>query len=84
MDTPLVRVEEGKPMGQLWGLIYEGISEDGQWIHTDLNEDGEITGDDRAVLGNGLPDFELGWGNSFLNSVILMPIYLSEVYLDMT
>jgi TonB-linked SusC/RagA family outer membrane protein len=64
-NTPLVRVEEGKPMGQLWGLIYEGISEDGQWIHTDLNEDGEITGDDRAVLGNGLPDFELGWGNSF-------------------
>jgi iron complex outermembrane receptor protein len=63
--TPLVRVEEGKPIGQLWGLIYEGISEDGQWIHTDVNEDGEITIADRAVLGNGLPDFEIGWGNQF-------------------
>jgi hypothetical protein len=63
--TPLVRVEEGKPIGQLWGLIYEGISEDGQWIHTDVNEDGEITIEDRAVLGSGLPDFEFGWGNNF-------------------
>ncbi len=64
-NTPLVRVEEGKPIGQLWGLIYEGISEDGQWIFTDVNEDGEITAEDRAVIGNGLPDFEIGWGNSF-------------------
>lgn len=63
--TPLVRVEEGKPIGQLWGLVYEGISEDGQWIHSDINEDGEITIEDRAVLGNGLPDFEIGWGNNF-------------------
>jgi TonB-dependent starch-binding outer membrane protein SusC len=63
--TPLVRVEEGKPMGQLWGLIYEGVSEDGRWIHKDVNEDGEITIADRAVLGNGLPDFEIGWGNNF-------------------
>ncbi len=64
-DTPLVRVEEGKPIGQLWGIVYEGISEDGQWIHTDINEDGEISAADRTVLGNGLPDFEIGWGNTF-------------------
>jgi len=64
-NTPLVRVEEGKPIGQLWGLIYEGIAEDGSWMHRDVNEDGQINTDDRAVLGNGLPDFEFGWGNTF-------------------
>jgi TonB-linked SusC/RagA family outer membrane protein len=63
--TPLVRVEEGKEMGQLWGLIYEGISEDGNWIHRDVDGNGEITIADRAVIGNGLPDFEIGWGNNF-------------------
>ncbi|MBR9999116.1 MAG: SusC/RagA family TonB-linked outer membrane protein, partial [Cyclobacteriaceae bacterium] len=72
-NTPIIRVEEGKPIGQIWGLIYEGITEDGDWIHSDIrgggpdgNEpDGSISNEDRAVIGNGLPDFDLGFNNTF-------------------
>ncbi len=64
-NTPLIRVEEGKPIGQIWGLIYEGIDPDGNWIHKDLNGDGEISNEDRAVIGNGLPKVEIGFGNAF-------------------
>jgi TonB-dependent starch-binding outer membrane protein SusC len=72
-NTPIIRVEEGKQIGQIWGLIYDGIAEDGDWIHRDIggggpdgNEpDGEISNADRAVIGNGLPDFDLGFNNTF-------------------
>ncbi len=65
-DTPLIRIEEGADIGQLWGLVYEGISGDGAWIHADI--DGNGTGgeaSDRTVIGNGLPKGTLGWNNSF-------------------
>ncbi|MCB9294076.1 MAG: TonB-dependent receptor [Lewinellaceae bacterium] len=78
--TPLIRVEEGAPIGQIWGLVYEGISGDGQWIHADLNNDGEITNDDRAVIGNGLPDFQLGWSNTFKAGNFDFNIFLRGVF----
>jgi TonB-linked SusC/RagA family outer membrane protein len=63
--TPLVRIEEGKPMGQIWGLVYEGIDETGNWKFKDVNGDGVIDTKDRAVIGTGLPKFELGFNNTF-------------------
>jgi iron complex outermembrane receptor protein len=64
--TPLVRVEEGKEMGQIWGLVYEGVDETGNWVFADVNGDGNKSGgnEDRAVIGHGLPDFDLGFANS--------------------
>jgi len=64
-DVPLVRAEEGQPIGQLWALVFEEIDADGNLIHKDLNEDGTIDPNDRQVVGNGLPDFEMGWANVF-------------------
>jgi TonB-dependent starch-binding outer membrane protein SusC len=64
-NTPLVRVRENGPIGQLWGLVYEGVGEDGKWIFRDVNGDGKIDTDDRQVIGNGYPNFELGFNNSF-------------------
>ena len=64
-NTPLIRVQEGWPIGQIWGLVYEGISPTGDWMHKDLNEDGQIDNLDRTVIGNGMPEIELGWNNSF-------------------
>ncbi len=64
-NTPLIRVEEGQPIGQIWGLTYNGILPDGSWDLADLDGNGEITNEDRSVIGNGLPDFELGFNNSF-------------------
>ncbi|MEM6343745.1 MAG: SusC/RagA family TonB-linked outer membrane protein [Bacteroidota bacterium] len=64
-NTPLVRVEEGASLGQLWGLTYEGINDDGTWRFTDLNGDGQINDEDESVIGNGLPVFQLGFNNTF-------------------
>ena len=70
-DTPLIRVFVGEPIGQIWGPVFDGVS-DGNPIFKDLNGDGVIDTDsgnalnddvDFAVLGNGIPDFELGWTN---------------------
>ena len=64
--TPLLLVEEGAPIGQLYGLVFEGIADDGTWIHADTDGDG-IPGEDedRQVIGQGLPDWQLGWNNTF-------------------
>ena len=64
-DVPVVRTEEGAPIGQLWALEFQEIDADGNLIHVDTNEDGTVDPNDRQVLGNGLPDAEFGWANNF-------------------
>ena len=61
----LVRVEEGKPLGQLWGPVYDGLDAAGIFQFQDLNGDGNIDDDDETVIGNALPDFEFGLNNTF-------------------
>ncbi|RMD68227.1 MAG: SusC/RagA family TonB-linked outer membrane protein [Bacteroidetes bacterium] len=66
----MVRVKEGEELGQIWGPVYEGVDDSGNWIFQDVDGDGtvEVEGfedDDNTVIGNGLPDFELGWNNTF-------------------
>ncbi|NJN26037.1 MAG: TonB-dependent receptor [Cyclobacteriaceae bacterium] len=68
-DTPLVHIEEGAPLGQLWGWKYVGISPTGELQLEDISgpegkPDGGVDADDRTVIGNGLPSFEIGFGNS--------------------
>ena len=65
-STPLVRVKEGQPLGQLWGYVYQGITSDGHWKFKDLNGDGTINASgDKTVIGNGLPKATAGWHNTF-------------------
>lgn len=67
-NPDLIRVKEGEPIGQIWGPEFAGISSDGEWLFFDKNGNqvtfGELTPDDRTILGNGLPDFQFGWTNS--------------------
>ena len=67
--TDLVRVKEGEPLGDLWGPVWDQRSLDAQGvpIFEDLNGDGTFCNcdDDRTVIGNGLPEFSIGWNNSF-------------------
>jgi iron complex outermembrane receptor protein len=63
--VPTVRAEEGQPIGQLWGHTFVEIDTDGNLILRDTNEDGTVDTEDRAVIGNGLPDAEFGFANSF-------------------
>lgn len=56
------------------GVPVEGVGEAPGWIkYKDLNKDGQITSEDRTVIGNTLPDFfgafstDLRWKNFDLN-----------------
>ena len=72
-DTRMILVREGEEIGQIWGPVFSGeVDANGSPILVDVNGDGNLVTDqgsalaedaDFAVLGNGLPDFELGWTN---------------------
>ena len=58
--------QEGERIGDIMAPIFEGLDDDGRRIITDHNGDGTFHQEDDAVVaGNGLPDFEMGWSNSF-------------------
>lgn len=65
--TPLIRVKEGEPVGQIWAPEFAGISDAGRWLF--YGKDGnkitadQVTTDDKKVVGNGLPDYQIGWSN---------------------
>ncbi|MBV6653488.1 MAG: TonB-dependent receptor, partial [Mameliella sp.] len=70
--TNMIVIREGEEIGQIWGPVFEGVGEDGSPILADLNNDGEVIGDqgnalnpdaDFQTLGNGIPDLEFGWTN---------------------
>jgi len=68
--TPLVRAEEGKPIGQILALQFKEINAAGNFTFEDLSgpkgvPDGTIDTYDRKVVGNALPKFLIGWGNDF-------------------
>ena len=57
-------VEEGYPIGTFYGWKCEGIK-DGKYILKDMNDDGQISEDDRTYIGCAQPDLTFGWNNSF-------------------
>ena len=67
-NIPLVRVEEGKPIGQILALKFKEIDAAGNMVMQDINgpakvPDGNIDSYDRTIVGNGLPKFLIGFGN---------------------
>lgn len=62
------RIDIGGPIGNFYGYKSVDISDEGQWMV--LNADGEeipldqASLDDRYILGNGIPDYNLGWNHS--------------------
>ncbi|SMC44740.1 SusC/RagA family TonB-linked outer membrane protein [Cellulophaga tyrosinoxydans] len=71
--TNVILIREGEEIGQIWGPVFSGeVDANGSPILVDVNGDGTLITDqgsalnedaDFAVLGKGLPDFELGWTN---------------------
>jgi iron complex outermembrane receptor protein len=70
--TRMILVREGEEIGNIWGPRFTGVADNGTPIFADINGDGQvIDGQDKAldpdvdfeVLGNGIPDLELGWNN---------------------
>jgi len=79
-DVPLVRAEEGKPIGQLLALVYKEIDGDGNLIFEDTNNDGEISTLDRQIVGNGLPKFLFGFANNFTYKNWDLNIFIRGVF----
>jgi len=67
-DTDIIRVQEGRPIGEIWGPRFAGVAEDGSGQYFDI--DGNIVSGpnlssaDNQVIGNGLPDFNIGFDNT--------------------
>jgi TonB-linked SusC/RagA family outer membrane protein len=79
-NVPVVRAEEGAPIGQLWSHTFEEIDEDGNLILRDTDGNGTVDELDRSVVGNGLPDFEFGWGNNFTYKNFDLNIFFRGVF----
>jgi iron complex outermembrane receptor protein len=63
-QVPLIRAEEGKPIGQILAYKFKEIDEGGNLILEDINNDGKIDATDRTIVGNGLPKLIFGFGNN--------------------
>ena len=81
--TPLVRLQEGADLGQLWGLVVDEtnpVNGDGSWNFVDVDQDGvqdDIS--DRAVIGNGWPKFNFGLNNSLSFGAIDVNVFFRAV-----
>ncbi len=73
-STDMIRVAVGEEIGQIWGPVFESVDANGAPVMADLNGDGVVKSEqgdaladdgDFKQLGSGIPDFELGWTNSF-------------------
>ncbi|GAA4425448.1 TonB-dependent receptor [Pontibacter saemangeumensis] len=66
-----VVLQEGYPIGQFYGPVFEGFSTDGDgnpsYEFQDVDGNGVIEpfGGDRTYLGDANPDLTFGWGNDF-------------------
>ncbi len=65
--TLITLVKEGEEIGNIWGPVMGDpvVDENGDWNIVDTNGDGVVNRDDEQIIGNGLPDWELGWTNVF-------------------
>lgn len=68
-NVQMIRIKQGEPIGQLWGPRFSRIGDNGKWLFlaadgTEKEYEKLNFPDDEQILGNGLPDFQLGWSNS--------------------
>jgi len=64
----LVRIKSGEKLGQLWGPRFAGVDENGNELFFAGDGSkivaGDLSREDDTVIGNGLPDFQIGWTNT--------------------
>ena len=78
-------LREGRPIGQFWGYIENGYTEDGRIDFVDLNNDGILSSDDKTYVGDPNPDFIFGLNSNmtFMNfelDVFLQGSYGNDIY----
>lgn len=50
----------GYAIGSFYGYKIDGFDSEGNFAFSDLNGDGQITADDKTILGDGIPDLSYG------------------------
>ncbi|MBZ4189436.1 TonB-dependent receptor [Niabella beijingensis] len=69
-------LREGRPVGQFWGYVEEGYTDQGQIRFKDLNGDGAITADDKTYIGDPNPDFTYGLNSAFSYKNLSLTLFL--------
>ena len=64
-NSTLNIAREGQPLGMFFGLVEDGLDENGFIKYVDQNGDGVINTQDRVIIGNPYPDFLFGLGSNF-------------------
>jgi iron complex outermembrane receptor protein len=63
--TQITRAVEGEKIGILWGPVYRGVDASGNFLFDDGTGKAVSSDAYKTQIGNGLPNFELGWTNTF-------------------
>lgn len=61
--APTVNLRKGMTVGEIWALDFQNIDAAGEFVYTDLNNNGFTDQGDFINAGNGLPNLTLGWTN---------------------
>jgi iron complex outermembrane receptor protein len=77
-----IRVEQDSPVGQIVAPIYLYTDTTGAMWYRGAEGDTikTPTWDDYQVIGSGLPDFQLGWGNTFSYKGFYLSFFLRGVF----
>jgi TonB-linked SusC/RagA family outer membrane protein len=80
-ETPIVRNEEGRPLGGFYGYFADGVDpETGELIYRDIDGNGRITSTDRTYIGDPNPDFIYGLTNNFSYKGWSLSIFIQGTY----
>lgn len=67
-------LREGRPIGQFFGYVEDGYTDQGRIKYRDLTGDGAVTADDKTYIGNPNPDMIYGFNSnlSFKNFELVL------------
>jgi TonB-dependent starch-binding outer membrane protein SusC len=63
--TQITRAVEGQEIGIIWGPVFAGVDADGKYLFEDSAGKPTSSNAFQKQIGNGLPNFEMGWTNTF-------------------
>ncbi len=62
-----IRAEEGGALGNFYGYRFAGLTPEGRWqffkADGSIGQAGDMTNEDKTVIGNGVPKYYLSWNN---------------------